>query len=52
MIIKIYKEEKVIVFFIFDGRNSDKINWMLKECFKGFLYIDFNMSLVGFLEYL
>lgn len=39
-------------FFIFDGRNTNKTNWMSKERFKASSYTDLTNSSVGSLEYL
>lgn len=50
--IRIYKDESVTAFFVFDGRNTSKINWMSKERFKGSSYTDLTNSTVGSLEFL
>lgn len=50
--IKIYKEKNVTAFFVFDGRNTSKTNWMSKDRFKSSSYTDLTTSTVGSLGYL
>ncbi|XP_052712746.1 uncharacterized protein LOC128186852 [Crassostrea angulata] len=50
--IKIYTEENITAFFVFDGRNTHKTNWMSKERFKGSSYTDLTTSTVDSLGYL